>query len=246
MLLWWIVGFSILGSVGAVAGAGAMLLFPDAVRRRIVPVLISYATGTLLGAAFLGMIPAGLAQAPARAVSATVLAGIVAFFVLEKLVLWRHCHDQSCRVHGQAAPLILFGDAFHNFVDGIVIAAAFLTSIPLGIATALAVIAHEVPQEVGDFGILLDSGYGRGKAMVLNSLSSLATLPGAVAAYVWLDAVRGAVPYILAISAASFIYIATADLIPTLHRQVSTAATLRQVALLLAGIGTIALFHHGA
>jgi zinc and cadmium transporter len=130
-------------------------------------------------------------------------------------------------------------------VDGVVIAAAFLTSIPLGVATALAVIAHEVPQEVGDFGILLDSGYGRGKALLLNSLSSLATLPGAVAAYVWLDAVRGAVPYILAISAASFIYIALADLIPALHRRMTAAGSVLQLALLLAGIGTIALMRLG-
>jgi zinc and cadmium transporter len=245
VLLTWIIGFCVLGSVGAVAGAGAMLLFPEAVRRRMVPVLVSYATGTLLGAAFLGMLPAALAQAPARPVTAAVLAGIVGFFMLEKLVLWRHCHEHDCVVHGRAAPLILFGDAFHNFVDGVVIAAAFLTAIPLGVATAFAVIAHEVPQEVGDFGILLDSGYGRGKALLLNTLSSLATLPGGVAAYLWLDRVREAVPFILAASAASFIYIATADLIPALHRQVAAGASLRQLALLLAGIATIAVFHPG-
>lgn len=244
-MLFWIVGFSILGSLGAVAGAGLLLLFPDGMRRSLVPGLVSYATGTLLGAAFLGMIPAGLKQAPASPVMATVLTGMVLFFVLEKLVLWRHCHDHECEVHGRAGPLILIGDAFHNFVDGVVIAAAFLTSIPLGIATSLAVIAHEVPQEVGDFAILLDSGYGRTKALLLNGLSSAATLPGAVAAFLWLGETRVAVPYILALSAASFIYIAAADLIPGLHRQVTAAASLRQLALLLAGIGTIALFHFG-
>ena len=206
---------------------------------------ISYATGTLLGAAFLGMIPASLKLAPAFAVTSTVLVGIVLFFVLEKLVLWRHCHDSTCEVHGRAAPLILIGDAFHNFVDGLVIAAAFLTSIPLGVAASLAVIAHEIPQEVGDFAILLDNGYRRTKAIVLNGLSAATTLPGAVVAYFWLAEMRSAVPYILAISAASFIYIAVADLIPGLHRQVTAAASLRQLVLLLAGIGTIAIFHHG-
>ncbi|HEY5138631.1 MAG TPA: ZIP family metal transporter [Methylococcales bacterium] len=135
--------------------------------------------------------------------------------------------------------------SFHNFVDGVVIAAAFLTSIPLGITTALAVIAHEVPQEAGDFAILLDSGYSRKKAFVLNGLSSITTLPGALIAYFWLAETHEAVPYILAISAASFIYIATADLIPTLHHQVTPAASLRQLVLLLAGIGTIAFFHIG-
>jgi zinc and cadmium transporter len=244
-MLLWIIGFSILGSIGAVAGAALFLLFPDGIRRTLVPCLVSYATGTLLGAAFLGMIPAGLKQAPAAAVSATVLAGMVLFFVLEKLVLWRHCHESACEVHSSAAPLILIGDAFHNFVDGVVIAAAFLTSIPLGIAASLAVIAHEVPQEVGDFAILLDGGYSRMKALLLNGLSASTTLPGAVAAYYWLGETREAVPYILAISAASFIYIAAADLIPGLHRQVSAAAALRQLVLLLLGIGTIAFFRFG-
>jgi zinc and cadmium transporter len=244
-MLLWIIGFSIFGSIGAVAGAALFLFFPEGVRKVLVPCLVSYATGTLLGAAFLGMIPAGLKLAPPVAVTATVLAGMVLFFVLEKLVLWRHCHDSGCEVHGRGGPLILIGDAFHNFVDGVVIAAAFLTSIPLGIATALAVIAHEVPQEVGDFAILLDNGYGRMKAFVLNELSAAATLPGAVLAYFWLGETRAAVPYILALSAASFIYIATADLIPGLHRQVTLTASLRQLVLLLAGIGTIAIFHHG-
>ena len=244
-MLLWIIGFSVLGSIGAVAGSALMLLFPAGTRKVLVPCLISYATGTLLGAAFLGMIPAGLKHAPAVAVTATVLAGMVLFFTLEKFVLWRHCHEGNCEVHGRAGPLILIGDAFHNFVDGVVIAAAFLTSIPLGIAAALAVIAHEVPQEVGDFAILLDNGYSRAKALVLNGLSAATTLPGAVAAYFWLAETRGAVPYILALSAASFIYIAAADLIPGLHRQVTPVASLRQLVLLLAGIGTIAFFNFG-
>ncbi len=244
-MLLWIIGCSVLGSVGAVGGAALFLLFPEGMRKILVPCLISYATGTLLGAAFLGMIPAALKQAPAIAVTATVLAGMVFFFVLEKLVLWRHCHDSNCEVHGRAAPLILIGDAFHNLVDGMVIAAAFLTSLPLGIAATLAVIAHEIPQEVGDFAILLDSGYGRMKALIFNGLSSAATLPGAVLAYFWLGEMRVAVPYFLSLSAASFIYIAAADLIPGLHRQATPAASVRQLVLLLAGIGTITFFHHG-
>lgn len=243
MVLAWIVVFSVLGSLGAIGGAGLILLVPAGIRGRLVPVLVSYATGTLLGAAFLGMIPAGLESAPVTPVTATVLGGMVLFFTLEKLVLWRHCHAEHCEVHSQAAPLILIGDSFHNFVDGVVIAAAFLTSIPLGVTASLAVIAHEVPQEVGDFAILLDGGYGRTKAMVLNGLSAAATLPGAVAAYFWLAETHRLVPYVLALSASSFIYIATADLIPGLHRQTTLAESLKQLVLLLAGIGTIALFH---
>jgi zinc and cadmium transporter len=244
-MLYWILAFSLLGSVGAVAGSALLLVFPEGKRKALVPALVSYATGTLLGAAFIGMIPAGLKQASVEPVLLTVLAGIVVFFVLEKLVLWHHCHDSECEAHGRPGPLILLGDAFHNFVDGIVIAAAFMTSIPLGITASLAVIAHEIPQEIGDFAILLNNGYGRGKALLLNALSSMATLPGAIAAYFWFGQTMEAVPYMLALSAASFIYIAIADLIPGLHRQTTLGAALRQLGLLLAGIATIAWFHSG-
>jgi zinc and cadmium transporter len=242
MTFWWILGFSMLGSIGAIAGAALLLTFPDRVRRTLVPCLISYATGTLLAAAFLGMIPAGLKQEEPVAITATVLAGIVMFFVLEKIVLWRHCHEGDCPAeHGRAAPLILIGDAFHNFVDGIVIAAGFLTSIPLGIAASFAVVMHEFPQEVGDFAILLDAGYSKTRAIVMNTLSASATIPGALMAWAWLAEMREAIPFILAISAASFIYIATADLIPELHRKTSGETALRQLVLLLTGIATIVI-----
>jgi zinc and cadmium transporter len=244
-MLPWIIGFSLLGSVGAVIGAALVLLLKDDTRKVLVRLLISYATGTLLGAAFLGMIPNALKQAPVDIIALTILIGIVGFFVLEKLILWHHCHESDCEIHGRPAPLILIGDAFHNFTDGTLIAAAFLTSMPLGITASLAVIAHELPQEIGDFAILLESGYSRGKAISLNGLSSIATLPGALVAYYFLGAALEAVPYFLAISAASFLYIAMADLIPLLHRQVSLLSSFRQIALLLAGIGTIAMFHHG-
>lgn len=243
MLLAWIIVFSILGSVGAIAGAALMLLSPEGTRKNLLPGLLSYATGTLLGAAFLGMIPSALGRAPPLAITETVLAGMVIFFVLEKIVIWRHCHDQHCEIHGAAGPLILIGDAFHNFVDGFVIASAFLVSVPLGIGASVAVIAHEIPQEAGDFAILLENGYSSIRALFFNTLSSLATLPGAVIAYFFLSATQEAVPYMLAFSAASFIYIAVADLVPTLHRQFDLRSAIMQVFLVLAGIATIALFH---
>jgi len=242
MLLTWIIVFSVLGSVGAIAGAALLLLFRESTRKTVLPCLLSYAIGTLLGAAFLGMIPNALQQNTALTISGTVLAGIVIFFVLEKLIIWRHCHESECEVHGAAGPLILIGDAFHNFVDGFVIAAAFLTSVPLGIASSLAVIAHEIPQEVGDFAILLENRYSKTRALAFNLLSSLTTLPGAVIAYFFLGATLEAVPFILALSAASFIYIAIADLVPSLHRQIGLKPALAQLALILAGIGTIAVF----
>jgi zinc and cadmium transporter len=217
--------FSLLGSVGAVSGAALLLAFPDALLKRLLPCLLSYATGTLLGAAFLGMIPMGLERAPALAISGTVLAGLVVFFILEKLVIWRHCHDENCEAHShRGGTLILAGDAFHNFVDGVVIAAAFLSAVPLGIATALAVIAHEIPQELGDFAILLHGGMSRRRAFAYNLLSSLTTLPGAVIGWFWL---------------------AEADLVPGLHRHASLKSSLTQVILILAGIATIAFFRLG-
>jgi zinc and cadmium transporter len=244
-MLTWIIGFGLLGSLGAIGAAALFLLFPENIRRFALPALISYATGTLLGAAFLGMIPAALSQAPVLPVMTAVLIGMVLFFVLEKLVLWRHSHDDPDEARGSAGPLILFGDSLHNFVDGVVIAVAFMTSIPLGIATALAVIAHEIPQEVGEFAILLDAGYGRARALVLNALSASMTLPGGILAYFWLSGAQQAVPYVLGLSAASFIYIASADLIPSLNRQQTAAGSIRQFVLLVAGIATIASFYLG-
>ena len=241
-LILWIIIFSLFGSAGALCGSALLLFFPDGVRKTLVPCLISYATGTLLGAAFLGMIPHALEYIEPFRILTAVLAGIIFFFLLEKLVIWRHCHDGECEVHSTAGPLILFGDAFHNFVDGIVIAAAFLTNTTLGVATALAVIAHEVPQEIGDFAILLDGGYSKQKAFLYNLLSSLTTLPGAVISYFFLKAAQTAVPYILALSAASFIYIAMADLIPELHKRFGIRNTLRQFILFISGIGTILMF----
>lgn len=237
----WVVVFSLLGSLGVVLGAGALLLSEEERRRRLLPSLVSYAVGTLLGAAFLGMLPRALEGGNRRAVLSTTLLGLVLFFTLEKWVLWRHCHQPECDIHSSAGPLILIGDAFHNFVDGFAIAAAFLVSIPLGISTSLAVIAHEIPQELGDFAILLESGYGRGQALVFNLLPSAATLPGALIAYLALSALSRIIPYVLAVSAASFIYIAAADLIPGLHREISPRSGLRQMVLLLAGIVTILL-----
>jgi zinc and cadmium transporter len=233
--------FSGLASLGGVAAAGLVLAVPESFLRPALSSLVSYATGALLGAAFLAIIPEALEQERAGTVTAAVLAGIVIFFVLEKLVLWRHCHDRGCETHRSAVALIVLGDGVHNFADGILIAAAFLTSVPLGISTALATLAHEIPQEMGDFAILLDSGCSRGKALLLNVLSALATLLGTAIGYVWLDDARGLVPIVLGISAGSFVYIATADLIPGLHRQVRLAASVKQVALLVAGAATIAL-----
>ncbi len=246
MDLAYILVFCFLGSAGSVGLAALSLLIPRFSTAKFVSAFVSYATGTLLGAAFIGLIPHALHEIGATTLFPTVIAGIVAFFILEKLLIWRHCHEADCPEHRTAGPLIIFGDALHNFVDGVIIAAAFLTSTELGIATAVAVVAHELPQELGDFMILLESGYSKGRALAYNLLSSLTTFAGGLMAYFFLREAHAAVPYVMAVSAASFIYIALADLIPGRRKHASLSATVVQTLLMLLGIGTIALFHQHA
>ena len=235
-------GLSLLGGFGGLLVASGVLLFNDSVRAKLVPWLVSYAVGALLAVAMRKLLPETLQQLPAADVFTTLLFGILLFFVLEKLVLWRHCHMHDCEVHESSVFPVLVGDSFHNFVDGAVVAAAVITSVPLGISTALAVAAHEIPQELGDFAILLNAGYSRGRALLLNVLSGLSSAVGAIAAFVAFDIVPRTLPYFLALAAASFLYVAMADLIPGLHRGRTDASSMRQVLLIGAGVATVILF----
>ncbi|HEY2907276.1 MAG TPA: ZIP family metal transporter [Vicinamibacterales bacterium] len=241
-LLATVLALSVLGSCGGLLLASSLLLFTDRVRSRIVPWLVSYAVGALLGVALLALLPEALNALSPPVVFGTLLAGILVFFILEKVVLLRHCHTDECQVHGATATLVLIGDAFHNFIDGAIISAAVLSSVPLGINTAIAVAAHEIPQEVGDFAILLAAGYSRGRAMLLNVVSGVSGIVGALLAYGAVQVVPGIRPYVLAFSSASLIYIAMSDLIPDLHRGQVDANGIRQVLLIVAGIATIVLF----
>jgi len=236
------VGLSLIGGLGGLLVASGVLLVSDSARAKLIPWLVSYAVGALLGVSMLALLPTSLEQLPASSVFTTLLLGILLFFVLEKLVLWRHCHTHDCEVHESSVFPVLIGDAFHNFVDGAVVAAAVMTSIPLGVSTALAVAAHEIPQEVGDFAILLHAGYSRGRALFLNVLSSAASAVGAVAAFMAFDMVPRLLPYFLAMAAASFLYVAMADLIPGLHRGRTDASSMRQILLIAAGIATMLVF----
>ncbi len=260
-VLLWILLFGLVASVGALAPAGLVLLLSDSQRRRFTPYLLSFATGTILATALIGLLPGALEQASVHTVTATLLGGVVLFFVLESLVIWRHAHPDEPgheHAHGaheapnappdpygvKAGNLILIGDAFHNFVDGVAVAAAFLTSPTLGFATAVAVVGHEIPQEIGDFIVLLSSGFSKAKALLWNGLSGLATLAGALVAYVMLGQAGAVVPYALAIAAAGFLYIGLADLVPGLHGRRGAASGLLQFLMMLAGIGVIALIQH--
>lgn len=235
----WAVGLTLAGSLGGALVASALLFFNERLRVQLVPWLVSYAVGTLLGVALLVLLPEALEHLSARAVLSSLLAGIMLFFLLEKLVLWRHCHTHDCEAHGMAAPMVIIGDAFHNFLDGIIIGTAVRTSIPLGISTALAVATHEIPQEIGDMAILLHAGYSRRKAFILNMVSGASAVLGAIIAVLALDWVPNVTQYVLSVAAAGFLYVAMADLIPDLHRGRIDSTTLRQLALTLAGIGTV-------
>ncbi len=262
--LTWIIASSLLGGLLSVLFAAALTLNT---RVSWVQMLISYAIGALLGAAFLNALPEALklSENPAS-MTATVLLGILLFFILEKLVLWRHCHLEECAAHdhlhgssataannhdnGRSGMMVMLGDTFHNFVDGILIAAAFMADIQLGIVTAIAIIAHEIPQEASDFLILLNSGYTRRQALLFNLLCSVATLIGGVLAYFMLQDMSHLIPSLLGLAAASMIYVAMSDLIPGLHKRPEINATVQQVALIMLGIGSIwlagSLFGHSA
>ncbi len=245
----WIILVSLLGGTLSVLAAA---LFALNARAQYLGGLVSYAIGALLGAVFLDILPEAMKlTTDVGAVSATVLLGILLFFTLEKVLIWRHCHHENCEAHepashaehdhGRSGLMVIVGDAFHNFVDGIIIAAAFLTNVHLGIVTAVAIIAHEIPQEVGDFAVLLNSGYSKLRAFQLNLISSFATFVGGILAYFALHDAQAWTPFLLALAAASMIYIAVADLIPGLHRRPKLRDTVQQVVLIVLGTGTVGL-----
>jgi zinc and cadmium transporter len=266
--LLWIILCTLLSGVLSVLAAGIFLALPARQREGVLPHLVSFATGALLGAALLALIPhavLGAGTERVHEVGIALIAGIALFFVLEKFLLWRHCHDDHCaehpvgdehahahsHAHEQArkkasGALVLVGDALHNVLDGVLIAAAFLTDVHLGIVTALAIMAHEIPQEVGNFAVLLHSGVSRRRALALNLLTSLTAVIGGVVGYFALETAVRALPFALAVAAASLLYVAVADLIPGLHRRVDPRSSVTQVVLIALGIAVITLAERNA
>jgi zinc and cadmium transporter len=250
--LLWILLATTCGGLLSAALAGSFLLLPVVQRARVMPHLISFATGAMLAAALLGLLPEAVAEVgPERvpAIGAALLGGIALFFILEKLVLWRHCHTEDCESHtphdsarDQAAGwLVLFGDSVHNVFDGVLIAAAFLTDVRLGLVTTLAITAHEVPQELGGLAVLLHSGMPARRALAFNIASSLTSVLGGVLGFVALRPALDVLPYAIAVAAASLLYVAVADLIPGLHRRVDPKGSLMQVLLIACGVAVIVL-----
>jgi zinc and cadmium transporter len=253
------------GGIASAAFAVVFLWVPEARGARILPHFVSFATGALLGAALLALLPEaieGAGPGHAHALGATLVVGLAVFFVIEKLVLWWHTHAYAeadgtghSHDHDHAHPrdhasgvLVLIGDSLHNALDGVLIAAAFLNDVSLGVLTTLAVAAHEIPHRVGDFAILVQAGLSRGRALLFNLATGLASLLGAALAYFALRESLAALPYAVAFAAAGFLYIAVAGLIPGLQRRTDPASSALQVVLVAAGIASIEvaerLLHH--
>jgi zinc and cadmium transporter len=273
--LLWIILATLVSGVLSVLAAGIFLALPAKQREGVLPHLVSFATGALLGAALLALIPhavLGAGSDRVHQVGIALIAGIALFFVLEKFLLWRHCHDDHCAEHpvgdahehdqyghhhGHAhqydqarkkasGTLVLVGDALHNVLDGVLIAAAFLTDLHLGIVTAIAIMAHEIPQEVGNFAVLLNSGVSRRRALVLNLITSLTAVIGGVVGYFALERALAVLPFAVAVAAASLLYVAVADLIPGLHRKIDPRSSVTQVLLIGLGIALIAFAENNA
>jgi zinc and cadmium transporter len=242
-VLAWSLGATLIAALGGALPAVVLLGLSRETRKRVVPWLVAFAAGALLGAAFVDLLPEALAAAPAREVSVAVLLGMLGFLLMDLTLAHQHGHAEAHEHHhGAVAPLVLVGDALHNLVDGVTIAAAFGVSVPVGVGTTLAVLAHEVPQELGNVAVLLDAGYGAKKALAWNVAVNALAVVGALLGTLVLDAMRAFSPYVLAVASANFLYVAAADLIPGLHRA-PRRTRLAQGLMLLAGAGIIAWVH---
>ena len=212
---------------------------------------VSFAVGTLLGAAFLEIIPhAYELSRDLHQISLIVLVGILIFFILEKLLVWRHCHGSHCENHSpvvnhdvKKGSILIIGDCFHNFIDGILIASAFIVDINLGLITALAIIVHEIPQEISNFSILINSGYSLSRTLLMNVITGFAMIIGAILAYFVLNDLKFLIPIILAFAASSMIYVAISDLIPSLHKKVEIKQTFQQTFSIFLGVLIIYFLH---
>ena len=212
---------------------------------------VSFAVGTLLGAAFLEIIPhAYELSRDLHKISLIVLIGILGFFILEKLLVWRHCHGSHCENHSpvvnhdvKKGSILIIGDCFHNFIDGILIASAFIVDINLGLITALAIIVHEIPQEISNFSILINSGYSLSRTLLMNVITGFAMIIGAILAYFVLNDLEFLIPIILAFAASSMIYVAISDLIPSLHKKVEIKQTFQQTFSIFLGVLIIYFLH---
>ena len=221
--------------VSLIAFIGILFIgLKEAFLKRILMALVGFASGSLIGGAFIHLLPESL-EKTGQDLFYYVIVGIVFFFIMEKFLYWRHCHEGKCPIH-IFAYLNLIGDGIHNFIDGMIIAASFIISYDLGTATTLAVIFHEIPQEIGDFGVLIYGGIGKRKALAYNFVSALTAIVGALITY-HLAYIQGIEQFLVPFAAGGFIYIAATDLMPELHKKYGAKESLIQLAAILTGIG---------
>lgn len=237
----YIIVFTTIGSILSLIG-GFLLLIKPKFANNISHLLASFAAGALLGTAFFDLLPESLEEGNAQTVFIYTLVGILFFFLLERFLHWYHHHSSEVEeLRGKPiVPLIVVGDTIHNFIDGMAIATTFLVSIPLGIVTAIAVGAHEIPQEIGDFGVMLKQGVKRKKVILINVFSAFASLVGAVLLFMLGESLHAQIiPILLPITAGFFIYIALSDLIPEIHHENRKGFALRETFMLILGVVTI-------
>jgi len=242
----WIILATVAISLLSLVGVFTLAL-SDKILNKILLALVGVSAGTLMGGAFLHLIPESIHELDHEIGFMLVLVGFIIFFILEKL-FWRHCHKKDCKIH-TFAYINLVGDGIHNFIDGLIIAASFLASIELGIISCLAVALHEIPQEIGDFGVLVYGGIEKKKALFYNLITALTALVGGVAGFFLIPHMGEFQSYILPIAAGGFIYIAASDLVPELHKEPDTWKTLLAFSMFIIGIvlmwGVKVLVHGG-
>jgi len=234
MVLELILIYTFVASIAGLAG-GLVLILKEEFTKRFSIYFVSFAAGALLATAFLDLLPEGIGLVPDIQFGLLlVLAGVVLFFVIEKLLIWSHCHGNECDIHHESKPYVMMvGDTVHNFIDGIIVAASFLVSIPLGMVTAIAIFFHEIPQEMGDFGTMLHMGLSKKKTILFNLISAAFSFIGAILTYFFAPLVQGLLGLIVMIAAGNLMYIAIADLIPELHHERNTKKAITQIIFML-------------
>ncbi len=245
-VLLWIIAATLIDGLVALGGVFTLYLSDKKLEKLLIK-LVAFSAGALLAGAFLHLIPESLKVLESEVAFGYVIVGFVMFFLLERFLHWHHCHDGKCDVH-QVTYLILFGDGLHNFVDGIIIAGSFLVSIPFGIITTLLILGHEIPQELGDFGVLVYGGMKKSKALIYNFIAQLMAVLGGIVGFLLSNFVEGLIPYLLPFAAGGFIYISASDLVPELHKEPDLRKSLLSFGFFLIGvifiIGIKLLFEH--
>jgi zinc and cadmium transporter len=233
-VLLWIIGATVVDGLAAFVGVFTLFLSDKKLKKLLIK-LVAFSAGALLAGGFIHLIPEALDNLQAEIVFGFVIIGFILFFLLERFLHWHHCHDGKCDVH-QVTYLILIGDGIHNFVDGVIIAVSFIVSVPFGIVSTLLILGHEVPQELGDYGILVYGGMSKTRSLMYNFIAQLTAVLGGIIGYFLSNTIQSVIPYILPFAAGGFIYIAASDLVPELHKEPDLQKSLVSFGFFLVGV----------